>query len=234
VVGGGAAGVEVVLAAQARLRALLGRDAGYASRIECHLFTDRDDVLPFHNTRVRRIFRRVLKERGVIVHLRNAVTQVAHGRLQTADGKWHEANEVVWCTEASAVPWVSQSGLAVDHSGFMQVSSSLQSTSHERVFAAGDVASIVGHPRERSAALAVQEGPWLAANLVRAVRGEPLRTYKPARRFLSMISTGNRYAVASYGPFALEGSWVWRWKDRIDRRFTRTYTELPPHTGGSD
>ena len=233
VVGGGAAGVEIVLAAQARLRALLARDAGYTNRIECHLFTDRDDVLPFQNARVRRIFRRILRERGVIVHLSHAVTAVADGRLQTADGRWHEANEVVWCTEAAAVPWVAQSGLAVDRAGFMQVSSSLQSISHDCVFGAGDAASMVNHPRERSAALAVQQGPWLAANLVRAVRRETLQMYKPRRRSLSMISTGNRYAVASYGPFAVEGSWVWGWKERNDRRFIRSYAVLPQDTGGA-
>ncbi len=233
VVGGGAAGVEIVLAAQARLRALLARNTGSTSRLECHLFTDRDDVLPFHNARVRQIFRRVLRERGVIVHLGHAVTEVARGRLQTADGTWHEANEVMWCTESGAVPWVAQSGLAVDRAGFMQVSGALQSTSHDCVFGAGDVASMVDHPHERSAALAVQQGEWLAANLARAVRGDTLQTYKPRRRSLSMISTGNRYAVASYGPFAFEGAWVWRWKARIDRRFTRTYTELPQGPSGA-
>lgn len=226
VVGGGAAGVELVLAAQARLRALL-REPSHWSRIEYHLFTDRDDLLSTHSRRVRRIFRRVLRERGVMVHLGHPVTEVAHGRLRTADGTWHEANEVVWSTEATAVPWLGQSGLAVDPNGFIRVSSSLQSISHERVFASGDIASMVDHPRERSGALAVQQGPWLADNLVRALRGEPLRTHRPRQRFLSLISTGNRYAVASYGAFAFEGAWVWRWKDRIDRRFTRSYTELP-------
>ena len=162
-----------------------------------------------------------------MVHLGHPVTEVAHGRLRTADGTWHEANEVVWSTEATAVPWLGQSGLAVDPNGFIRVSSSLQSISHERVFASGDIASMVDHPRERSGALAVQQGPWLADNLVRALRGEPLRTHRPRQRFLSLISTGNRYAVASYGAFAFEGAWVWRWKDRIDRRFTRSYTELP-------
>jgi selenide,water dikinase len=169
-----------------------------------------------------------------MVHLGHAVTEVARGRLQTADGTWHEANEVLWCTEGLAAPWLAQSGLAVDRAGFIQVSGSLQSTSHEGVFAAGDAASIVGHPRERSAALAVQEGPWLAANLIRVVERKPLRTYEPRRRFLSLISTGDRYAVASYGPFAVEGSWVWRWKDRIDRRFTRTYAELPQRTRSNE
>jgi selenide,water dikinase len=225
VVGGGAAGVELVLAAQTRLRALLS-EPGHMSRIECHLFTDRDDLLTTYNGRVRRIFRRILKERGVTVHLGHAVTEVAHGRLRTADGTWHEANEVVWITEATAAPWLGQSGLAVDPSGFILVSGSLQSISHERVFAAGDIASMVDHPRERSGALAVQQGPWLADNLCHALRGESLRTHRPRQRFLSLISTGNRYAVASYGAFACEGAWVWRWKDRIDRRFTRRYNDL--------
>jgi selenide,water dikinase len=115
----------------------------------------------------------------------------------------------------------------------MQVSSSLQSISHDRVFGAGDAASMVNHPRERSAALAFQQGPWLAANLVRAVRRETLQMYKPQRRSLSMISTGNRYAVASYGPFAVEGSWVWRWKERNDRRFIRSYAVVPQDTSGA-
>ena len=67
-------------------------------------------------------------------------------------------------------------------------------------------------------------GPPLAANLRRMARGLPLSAYHPQRRALSLLTTGPRHAIASWPPWWAEGDWVWRWKDRIDRRFVARYT----------
>jgi selenide,water dikinase len=80
------------------------------------------------------------------------------------------------------------------------------------------------HPRPRSGVYAVRAGPVLADNLRRALAGQPLRVYVPQRRALYLLATGPRHAVASWGPLTLAGDWVWRWKDRIDRRFIARHT----------
>jgi selenide,water dikinase len=74
---------------------------------------------------------------------------------------------------------------------------------------------------------AVRQGPPLAENLRRALRGEPLLEYRPQPRALALISAGSRYAVASYGPFSWGGAWVWRWKHRIDSAFMARYRSAP-------
>ncbi|HEU4690150.1 MAG TPA: FAD-dependent oxidoreductase [Vicinamibacterales bacterium] len=227
VVGGGAGGVELLLAVQYSLQTMLARAGARDARLEYHLFTDGEQILPTHNASVRRRFERVLAERHVHVHRGSPVVEVTASTIRTADGRSQEIDETLWTTQAAAAPWLGESGLAVDRDGFVQVSRTLQSTSHPDVFAAGDIASMVHDPRPKSGVFAVRQGPPLAGNLRRALRGEPLEAYRPQRRFLSLISTGDRYAIASRGPFAFEGAWVWRWKDRIDRRFMRTYQVMP-------
>jgi len=99
----------------------------------------------------------------------------------------------------------------------------LQSRSHPNVFGAGDCVSNPDRPHPRAGVFAVKAAPVLAANLRAALQGAPLTRFKPQRRFLALISTGERHAVGVWNGFAWQGRWAWRWKDRIDRRFVARY-----------
>lgn len=227
VVGAGAGGVEILLAVQYRL-AKLRRDAGLtADDIAFDLFSDQREILPSHNARTRRAFERILHARGVTVHSGAPVIEVAGKRLRTANGEAVDADEILWVTAAGAPAWPREAGLAVDQHGFIKVSDTLQSLSHSDVFAAGDVATMVDHPRPKSGVFAVRQGPPLADNLRRALLRQRPRSFRPQKKFLSLISTGDRYAVASRGAWSIEGRLVWHWKDWIDRRFMRKYNVLP-------
>ncbi len=136
-------------------------------------------------------------------------------------------DEALWVTDASGAPWLADTGLPLDGAGFCWVDETLRSPGDEAVFAAGDVATMPAHPREKAGVYAVRAGPPLADNLRRALAGRPLRRAVPQKRALALIGTGDGRAVASRGPFAAYGRSLWRLKDWIDRRWMRKYTELP-------
>ena len=231
IVGAGAGGVELTLAVQYRLKKLLaGKWADNASP-EFHLFADADDVLTTHNRFVRAKFRRVLTERKINVHTRHKVIEVRPGGLQCANGATFELDEILWVTMARAQAWPAKAGLDVDEQGFIKVNNTLESVSHPDIFAAGDIAHVVNHPRPKSGVFAVRQGPPLSLNVRRKLLGRPLKPFFPQREFLSLISTGDKYAIASRSWWALEGRWVWNWKDWIDRRFMHKFNRLPDMEG---
>jgi selenide,water dikinase len=221
VVGGGAGGVELLLAIQHRLR-----QSGMAAGLRCSMITDTTEVPAGHNARVQAVFRRVLRERNVDWHAGARVTGVEPAAILLEGGGRIACDAAFWTTGPAAPPWLRDSGLALDAAGFVLVTEHLQSISAPEVFAAGDCATVRGRPYPRSGVYAVRQGPPLARNLRAALTGAPLARYVPQARALALISAGDRCAVASYGSWAAAGRWVWRWKDTIDRRFMARYRGL--------
>lgn len=226
VIGGGAGGVEIALATQFALRQML-RGAGVRDEPRYTIITGAAEIMPTHNPGVRRIFDRVLAERGIAVRTNTLVDRVEPGAV-FAGSERIDLDEILWVVGAYPQGWLREAGLATDDRGFMMVDEHLRSTSHPEIFGAGDIATMKGEPRPKAGVFAVRQGPPLADNLRWAIRNRPLRRHKPQRDFLSLVSTGDKYAVASRGRWALEGAWVWRWKDWIDRKFMTAFNELPP------
>lgn len=166
---------------------------------------------------------RLLREAGIEILSGTAAHRIGAGHVELSGSRTLEADAVVVSTGTAAAAWLRHSGLALDEHGFLLTDGTLRVLSHPEVFAAGDCASVMGHARPKSGVFAVRAGPPLADNLRRALAGERLVTTLPQQRSLYLVSTGRRFAVGSWGRFAFEGAWVWRWKDHIDRAFIAKY-----------
>ena len=221
VIGGGAGGVELALAIDHRLRTI-ARNA----QVSVTLAT-KGEILSGQAVGARRRMRAVFAHRGVRLIENAATTRIDADAVHLESGERLPVDDVFVVTQASAAAWFASTGLPLDERGFFAVEPTLASSGDPLVFAAGDCASVAAHPRPKAGVFAVRHGPPLAANLRRALLGQALEPFTPQRRYLSILGTGDGNAVATRGGWALEGSWVWRWKDHIDRKWMRMYREPP-------
>ena len=227
VVGAGAGGVELILSMQRRLTRDVASAGGDPVRLSFTLLTASSEVLPSQPASVRHRFAAILKQRGIKVIAGSAVERVEADRIVTVAGCIVMTDEVFWTTQAAPAEWLRQTGLALDPVGFIKVRPTLQAVSHEDVFAAGDIASVEGYDLPKSGVYAVRAGKPLATNLRRLVAGRPLVAYRPQSDALYLISSADDYAIGTRNGLTMGGAWVWRLKDRIDRRFMQKFNVLP-------
>lgn len=224
VIGGGAGGVELVLSVRMHLLADMRAKGRDAPGFSFALVTD-GEILTTHDPKVRESFRRAFAARGIELYEHQQAYAMTPSAIELTGGRTVAADAVLVTTGAAAPSWFRDTGLALDQDGFLAVGPSLQTLDDPDVFGAGDCATLVETPREKAGVFAVRGGPPLARNLRRRARGERPKPWRPQRRHLALISTGERYAIASRGRFTTEGTWVWTWKDWIDRRWMRMYQD---------
>jgi selenide,water dikinase len=217
VIGGGAGGVELALAIDHGLR-----EAAKGAQVRVTLAT-KDEILAGQAAAAQRRMRAIFQRRGLRLLEKAATVRIERGAVQLESGQWLQADAVFVVTEASAAKWFATTGLPLDERGFLAVQDTLRSTGDERIFAVGDCATVLRHPRPKAGVFAVRQGPPLAENLRRVLLGEAPEPFVPQTRYLSIIGTGDGRAVATRGSWAIEGAWVWRWKDHVDRKWMRLY-----------
>jgi selenide, water dikinase len=219
IVGGGAGGVELALTLQMQLQHLCPAGA------TVHLFHRQPELMNSYADAVRHRFKEVLIDRGIKLHLNDAVESIepiedSLKLVHCRSGLSIPCDRVIWVTQAAAPNWIQQSGLSTDEQGFILIKDTLQSLGHPHIFATGDIATIPEQPRPKAGVFAVRQGQPLFANLQRITTGQSLQSFLPQQRYLSLIGLGNQQAIATWDTICTRPSrLLWWWKNRIDRKF---------------
>ncbi|MCH8490931.1 MAG: selenide, water dikinase SelD [Oceanicaulis sp.] len=224
VIGAGAAGVELALAAAHRLKTAGALDP-VISLIEARAHITAD--LP---AGPRRALMRALEKAGVRVITGATVASVSAEAVALNDGTRLPSALTLSAAGARPHDWLGETGLAL-HEGYVAVDAHLRSLSHPNIFASGDCAHLTHAPRPKAGVYAVRAAPVLARNLEAVLRGTgKLERFRPQGDYLRLISLGGQRALAARNGVSASGGWVWRWKDRIDREFMKSLSDLPVMT----
>jgi selenide, water dikinase len=213
VIGGGAAGIELALAIHDRNVRL----AKFPSEITLLAGAG---LAPSLNINIRRRAAKALQMAGIAVVEGDRAVEIQQGFVLCQSGVRLPADVAFVSTNAKLPEWLIATDLPKADNGGIAIEQSLQVVGDPSIFAAGDCATMVASPRVRAGVFAVRQGPFLAHNLMARATGQALNIYKPQRDYLTILRIGHNRAIAGRGRwFAIEGQWVWRWKDRIDRAF---------------
>ena len=231
IIGGGAGGVELAFNMRTCLTNILKSTGKDIDNLKINLIHKGDTLLTGHSPWVTQKVESLLLENKTTLYLNETVVEIKslfpnNYLISCASGLEITSNLVFVVTQASAPEWIKKSGIKTDKKGFILVNNHLQSPSHPYVFAAGDIATMQNYSRPKAGVFAVRQGQPLFNNLQAIILGNQLQAYHPQKNYLSLIGTGNKKAIASWGSFGIESSWLWTWKDQIDREFMNQFANL--------
>lgn len=169
-------------------------------------------VLPPFNEELSAKADTALKKLGVAVRTNALVTAIDENGVNIGDERI-ESNTVVWAAGVQVSPITKQlSELAtLDRAGRVPVERELHIAGHPEIFVLGDASSAKnaeGKPLPGVAPVAMQEGRWAAANIIRHVSGQAYLPFEYKDRG-SMATIGRNHAVADIGGRRFDGFLAW-------------------------
>ena len=222
VIGAGIGGVELALAMMHRMR------AEGITNPQVTVLERAASALPHIGAGARHGLLDQMARQGVALMAGVVPERVSADAVHLADGRALASDFTLTVAGAQPQGWLADTGLDL-HQGFVTVGPTLQS-SDPVIFAVGDCAHMAHAPRPKAGVFAVRQAPVLLHNLQAALSGGALRTYQPQRDYLKLVSLGGQRALADKWGLRLEGAALWRWKDRIDRKFMAMFHDLPAMT----
>ncbi len=212
VIGGGPTGVELAGALAEISRHALANDfrAIDPESARIILIEGGPAVLPSYPPELSEFARKALERLGVAVWTGSVVTDVRAGLVRVGT-ETIEAGTVLWAAGVSASPLGATLGVPLDRAGRVLVNDDLTIPGHPEISVVGDLAAFrtpAGDWLPGVAQVAMQQAAHAAANVERALAGQPRRPFV-YRNLGNLATIGRNSAVADLPTFRMKGRFAW-------------------------
>jgi NADH dehydrogenase len=212
VVGGGPTGVEMAGALSELIRLVLVKDYPRLNikDVRILLLEATDKLLAAMPERLREAAGKTLWRKFVEVRFGASVADYDGDRIRLKSGEVIPAQTVIWAAGVRASSLNGTLGLPMGRQGRIPVEPTLQVTDHPEVFIIGDAAyrEENGEPLPMVAPVAIQMGQWVARNIKRQLRGQPLQPFR-YRDQGTLATIGRNAAVANVFGVQASGFIAW-------------------------
>jgi NADH dehydrogenase FAD-containing subunit len=175
--------------------------------------------------RVRGLVRTVLARKGVEILEVGRVGQIDGQRLVLESGQEYHADITFAAVGVKPSQIFARSGLAVGPDGGLQVNEYLQSIRYPYIFGGGDCIYFSPQPLDKVGVYAVRQNQVLYGNLLACLEDRPPEKFSPGGSYLLVYNLGDGEGVLAKWFLAFAGRLAFTLKDKIDRRFIRTFQE---------
>jgi NADH dehydrogenase len=154
-----------------------------------------------------------LRRLGVEVRTSHMVNRVEPGAVWVGDERIPAA-VTLWAAGVAASPLGRKLAVPIDRAGRVLVQPDLSIPGHPEVFVIGDLAALAdenGKMLPGVAAVAIQQGDWVADTIARDLENQPRRNFRYHDKG-SLATIGRAAAVAQFGKsgkFHLSGYFAW-------------------------
>jgi NADH dehydrogenase len=216
VVGGGPTGVEMAGAlAELKRGPLKNDEANAAEHIDIYLIEAGPRILPMFSEKLSARAKKDLEKLGVKVLLNTAVQQVKPRQILVKDGSVIPSEVTIWAAGVKGEPTGGLLNLPLEGTR-ISVAQNLQVNHYPHIWAIGDISSAKGADGgflPMVAPVAMQQGRWVAKQIMRAARGQALQDFKYLDKG-SMATIGRHKAVVQFKGIQITGipawyAWLW-------------------------
>ncbi len=216
VVGGGPTGVEMAGAlAELKNGPLKNDEANAAKHIDIYLIEAGPRILPMFSEKLSARAKKDLEKLGVKVLLNTAVAEVKPRQILIKDGEAIPSEVTIWAAGVKGEPTGALLNLPLEGSR-ISVAQNLQVNHYPHIWAIGDISGAKGADGRflpMVAPVAMQQGRWVAKQIVRASRGQALQDFKYLDKG-SMATIGRHKAVVQFKGIQIAGipawyAWLW-------------------------